>query len=43
MCRPAKLVRRTKDGREIKVWLTISALLDESGNPAAIATTEKEI
>jgi len=35
--------RRAKDGREIKVWLTASALLDESGNPAAIATTEKEI
>ena len=40
---PCEAIRRTKDGREIKVSLTISALLDESGNPAAIATTEKEI
>jgi two-component system CheB/CheR fusion protein len=40
---PCETRRRTKDGREIKVSLTISALLDESGNPAAIATTEKEI
>ncbi len=40
---PCETLRRTRDGREIRIWLTISALLDESGNPAAIATTEKEI
>ena len=40
---PCESWRRTRDGREIKVSLTISALLHESGNPAAIATTEKEI
>lgn len=40
---PCETHRRTKDGREIRIWLTTSALLDESGNPAAIATTEKEI
>lgn len=40
---PCETRRRTKDGREIRIWLTTSALLDESGNPAAIATTEKEI
>lgn len=40
---PCETRRRTRDGREIKVWLTASALLDESGNPAAIAATEKEI
>lgn len=40
---PCETWRRTKDGREIRVWLTTSALLDESGNPASIATTEKEI
>lgn len=40
---PCETLRRTKDGREIKVSLTTSALLDESGNPASIATTEKEI
>lgn len=40
---PRETRRRTKDGREIKVWLTTSVLLDESGNTAAIATTEKEV
>jgi two-component system CheB/CheR fusion protein len=40
---PCETWRRTKDGREIKVSLTASALLGESGLPAAIATTEKEI
>lgn len=40
---PYETLRRTKDGRKIKIWLTASALLDEAGNPAAIATTEKEI
>lgn len=40
---PCATRRRAKDGREIKIWLTTSTLLDESGNPAAIATTEKEI
>lgn len=40
---PCETRRRAKDGREIMVWLTASALLGESGNPAAIVTTEKEI
>lgn len=40
---PCETWRRTKDGREIKVSLTTSVLLDESGNPASIATTKKEI
>lgn len=40
---PCETRRRTRDGREISIWLTTSALLDESGNPASIATTEKEI
>ncbi len=40
---PCETRRRTRDSREIKVSLTASALLDESGNPAAIVTTEKEI
>lgn len=39
---PCETLRRTRDGREIKISLTASALLDESGNPSAIATTEKE-
>ncbi|MBZ0095180.1 MAG: PAS domain S-box protein [Sulfuricella sp.] len=40
---PSETWHRTRDGREIKVSLTTSVLLDESGNPASIATTEKEI
>ena len=39
---PCETWRRAKDGREIRIWLTTSVLLDESGNPASIATTEKE-
>ncbi len=34
---------RSKEGREIRVWITTSLLLDESGQPAAIAITEREI
>jgi len=40
---PCETWRRAKDGREIKVSLTASTLLDESGNLTAIATTEKKI
>jgi PAS domain S-box-containing protein len=40
---PCETWRRTKDGREIRVSLTASALLDKSGNTASIATTEMEI
>jgi two-component system CheB/CheR fusion protein len=40
---PCETRRRTRDGREIRVWLTTSALPGESGNPASIATTDKEI
>jgi hypothetical protein len=34
--------RRSKDGREIKVWLTVSLLFDEAGQPASIAYTEQD-
>jgi two-component system, chemotaxis family, CheB/CheR fusion protein len=40
---PTESWRRRKDGHEIKVWLTVSQLLDEAGQPAAIAFTEREI
>lgn len=40
---PCQTWRRAKHGREIGIWLTTSVLLGESGNPAAIATTQKEI
>jgi two-component system CheB/CheR fusion protein len=35
--------RQTKDGRIIDVWLTVTMLLDDKGNPVAIATTERDI
>ena len=34
--------RRSKDGREIEVWLTVSLLFDEAGQPASIAYTEQD-
>ncbi len=40
---PCETRCRTKDDREIMVSLMASALLDESGITAAIASTEKEI
>ncbi len=35
--------RQTKDGRVLDVWLTITTLVDETGRPVAIATTERDI
>jgi two-component system CheB/CheR fusion protein len=35
--------RRTKDGRVLDVWLTATAVRDEAGKVAAIATTERDI
>jgi len=41
---PRESWRRRKDGREVKVWFTVSVLLDEAGQgAAAIAITEREI
>jgi two-component system CheB/CheR fusion protein len=40
---PCESWRRCKDGREIKVWLTVSILLDEAEKPAGIVLTEREI
>ena len=40
---PCESWRRNKDGREIKMWLTVSLLFDEAGKPAAIAFTEQDI
>jgi len=34
--------RFTKDGRIVEVWLTATALVNESGEVYAIATTERE-
>jgi two-component system CheB/CheR fusion protein len=40
---PCESWRRSRDGPEFRVWLTASLLLDEAGQPAAIAITEREI
>ncbi len=39
----AESIRQTKDGRKLRVWLTITALKDEWGNIDAVATTERDI
>ncbi len=40
---PCESWRLTKDGKLIKVWLTISLLLSNKGSPSALAITEKEL
>ena len=35
--------RVTKDGRLLEVWVTASLLVEDTGNPTAIATTERDI
>ena len=40
---PFKSRRKTKAGKILDVWLTITALTDESGRPAEIATTERDL
>jgi len=35
--------RKTKDGRHLDVWLTVSVLRDALGNPTEIATTARDI
>ena len=41
--RPFKSQRKTKAGKILDVWLTVTALRDESGRPIEIATTERDI
>jgi two-component system, chemotaxis family, CheB/CheR fusion protein len=36
-------LRKTKDGRILQVWATVTALRDETGRPVGIATTERDI
>ncbi|MFT4727958.1 MAG: two-component system CheB/CheR fusion protein [Granulosicoccus sp.] len=40
---PVEVVRHAKDGRELAVWLTATALLDQSGAAYAIAITENDL
>ena len=41
--KPFTCRRRTKTGKILEVWLTITALADESGRPIEIATTERDL
>jgi two-component system CheB/CheR fusion protein len=38
-----KTRRMTKDGKLLDVWLTVTVLTDESGQPIEIATTERDL
>jgi len=35
--------RVTKDGRVLDVWMTVTKLLDDAGNPVGLASTERDI
>jgi PAS domain S-box-containing protein len=35
--------RVTKDGRTLDVWMTVTKLMDDAGNPIGIASTERDI
>jgi PAS domain S-box-containing protein len=35
--------RVTKDGRVLAVWMTVTKLMDEAGNPIGLASTERDI
>jgi two-component system, chemotaxis family, sensor kinase Cph1 len=35
--------RKTKDGRILDVWMTVTKLLDDTGKPVGIASTERDI
>lgn len=40
---PFETVRRTKDGRDLDIWLTMTALIDDSRVPYAVAITENDL
>ena len=41
--KPFKTRRKTKDGKFLDVWVTVTALSDESGKPIEFATTERDL
>jgi two-component system CheB/CheR fusion protein len=41
--KPFRTKRKTKDGSTLDVWLTLTRLDDEAGNPIEIATTERDL
>ena len=40
---PFRFQRRARNGEILDVWLTISALVDESGRAYAVSTIERQI
>jgi len=40
---PYRMQRIAKDGQVVEVWLTATALLNNSGSVYAIATTERKV
>jgi two-component system CheB/CheR fusion protein len=38
-----KTKRKTKDGRILDIWLTVTRLVDAEGKPVQIATTERDL
>ena len=40
---PYRMPRIAKDGRIVEVWLTATALVNDSGSVYAIATTERQV
>jgi two-component system CheB/CheR fusion protein len=40
---PYRMQRIAKDGRIVEVWLTATALVNDSGGVYAIATTERKV
>ena len=39
--KPQRMSRITKDGRNVEIWLTATALMDKTGKVYAIVTTER--
>ncbi len=40
---PLRTERRTRDGETVTIWLTATALVDESGRPYGISSTERPL
>jgi two-component system CheB/CheR fusion protein len=40
---PYRMQRIAKDGRIVEIWLTATALVNDSGGVYAIATTERKV
>jgi len=38
-----KTRRKTKDGRILDIWLTVTIIADAAGKPIQIATTERDL